>query len=136
MAALYAKQHPKKTGRPTKNTSPTERRVSGESKRALERPAQRDAAVTMNVSPPRAEKAAVVLKADPDLAAKVHAGEVKLAQAMRHVKQGATRTRWRRHSGRRTGCSTSSASARRDAGRPPPGADGDPTTRATSRYSG
>jgi len=66
----------------------------------------------MNVAPKRAEKAAVVLKADPELAAKVHAGEVKLAQAMRHVKQEHEHT-VARGSGRLTGCTTSSSSTPR-----------------------
>ena len=87
MAALYAKQHPKPTGRPKKNVTPTGRNVLKKKQRA---PGSTLAAGRMNVAPKRAEKAARVLKANPTLAAKVHRGEVKLAQAVRQVKQTET----------------------------------------------
>src|SRR5882762_10450167 len=77
MAALHAKHHPQhKAGPGRGKTSPPTGRSSfrGEA-RPAKTPARRDAAVTMNVSPTRAEEAAAVLKANPDLAAKAHTGE-------------------------------------------------------------
>ena len=81
MAALYAKAHPATKagpGRGKKNLSETGQKVFN---------ARKDAAQHMNVAPARVDKAATVLKAQPDLAKQVHAGELKLAQAVRQVKQ-------------------------------------------------
>jgi N6-adenosine-specific RNA methylase IME4 len=86
MAALYAKAHPKPAqpkagpGRGKKPAVPVSPRVSGR------HPARTEAAQQMNVASARVKKAAEVLKAEPKLAAQVHAGDVKLAQAVRHVK--------------------------------------------------
>jgi site-specific DNA-methyltransferase (adenine-specific) len=82
MAALYAKANPQKEGRPSRKLAPTGRQLpTGKSTHV--------AAQQMNVAPKRAEKAARVLRANPQLASKVHAGELRLAQAVREVHRGA-----------------------------------------------
>jgi ParB-like chromosome segregation protein Spo0J len=81
IAAMYAKAHPRpKTGRPIKSSPPRKGATSHHS------PARTAAAQQMNVSPKRAEKAAAVLKANPELAGKVHSGQVAMAKALRQVR--------------------------------------------------
>lgn len=88
IAALYAKEHPQRHAGPGRGkTTPPRRRTT----RAARTPARSAAATTMNVAPKRAEKAAQVLKANPALAAQVHKGEVKLAQAVRQVRHDQAR---------------------------------------------
>jgi hypothetical protein len=83
MAARYAKAHPQKRGPKTgrKVSTATGRGNSDPRQRTTEQPAIREATAIMNVTPTRTEKAATVLKADPQLADQVHRGELKLAQA-------------------------------------------------------
>jgi N6-adenosine-specific RNA methylase IME4 len=84
MAALIAQQHPQRKAGPGrgKRTTPTGGRALT---KAQQHPSRTAAAGTMNVAPKRAEKAATVLNANPELAAQVHRGDVKLAQALRQV---------------------------------------------------
>ena len=79
MAALYAKDHPRKEGRPAKKL-----RATGSEFPAGE--ASVAAAQTMNVAPNRVKKAVAVLNKSPELAEQVHRGDVKLAQAVRQVR--------------------------------------------------
>jgi N6-adenosine-specific RNA methylase IME4 len=89
MAARYAKQRPEKRGpkpsSPRAEKIPHATGVSNSTAKAARQPALADAASRANVTLTKAEKAASVLKAAPELAEQVHRGELKLAQAVRQV---------------------------------------------------
>jgi N6-adenosine-specific RNA methylase IME4 len=91
VARMYEKQNPQRKPGPgrgrTITSTHTGRGSLSARSRAAEHPARGAASKLMNVAPTRIEKAALVDRADPQLFAQVHRGEVKLAQAVRQVRQ-------------------------------------------------
>ena len=86
LAARWAKAHPKPTGAAAhrkRQEVPTQGPLA---KRDAHEPARREAAEMFRVTPKAVERAASVEKARPDLAEKVHAGEMRLKEAERQVR--------------------------------------------------
>lgn len=98
IAALWAKTNSKPRGGDRKSDAAKDNAIKSPHVGGFDSgkhvpPAQADAAALMNVSPKKVEVAAAVHKADPDLTAKIHNGEIKLSRAARQVqaKKGAAK---------------------------------------------
>lgn len=84
-AAMFARENPKPRGPATGEEVLPPRGGENFAGHKHRPPAQKEAAAAMRVSPKRTEKAATVLAANPELAAKVHSGETPLGRAKAEV---------------------------------------------------